>query len=264
MKGKELTGYQIKWIAALLMFVDHAYKIFLPQILKGLSRATGLEEAVCYNLLMLLCGMTAASFFLFAFLAGESCRYTRHKGRYIRNLGLFALLAEPPFQLMLQILNGEELKLHVGLTNVLATLLLGALACFGFEEAAKRWGPWAGGAVLCLCMLAACLLKTDYGEYGVLAVFVCYFVKNQTWRLAALGGVIFLVYGIPLAAKWSSGQGLPVVNALLLLYALGALVILRFYNGKRGGGGKYFFYLFYPSHIFVLVLLYVYTIGPLP
>ena len=39
-------------------------------------------------------------------------------------------------------------------------------------------------------------------------------------------------------------------------YAFLSLILLIFYNGKKGKGySKYFFYLFYPLHIFILYII---------
>ena len=60
------------------------------------------DDAVSYTHLSI-------SFYIFAYFCGESCRYTRHRRRYLRNLFAFALLSELPFQLLLDIIQGEPL-----------------------------------------------------------------------------------------------------------------------------------------------------------
>lgn len=61
------------------------------------------------------------NFFLFAYFCAESCRHTGHRDRYLRNLLLFGLLSEIPFQLIIDIPDGKPLELRFA-------LLLGALA----------------------------------------------------------------------------------------------------------------------------------------
>lgn len=265
MNAKRLTASQLKWFAAAMMAVDHTYKIFLPQIVGWMSRAFSLEQTVCYGILKALCGVTAASFFIFAFLCGESCRHTRHKARYIRNLFLFAVSSEVPFQLMKQAMDGAPLHPVFGFSNVLATLLLGALACFGFEAAAKRDLDLLGAVGLLLCMAAAYLLQTDYHAYGVLAVFVSWFFKEKRQRLTALGTVIFLLYGVQgiFAATLAGGVAWYEAPGMLssALFGMGTLWLLRLYHGERGKGAKYFFYFFYPLHMLLLVLGYAFATG---
>ncbi len=260
MKAKSLTAYQLKWFAAAMMLADHSYKIFLPQILMWMSGTFHMETTLCYSILTAFCGITTTSFFIFAFLCGESCRYTCHKVRYIKNLFLFAVVSELPFQLMKQAMDGIPLHPYWGFSNVLATLLLGVLACFGFEEASKRNLSWAGALLLLLCMGMAWLLQTDYHAYGVLAVFVSWFFKEKRQRLVALGAIIFLLYGIQgLLAEFLSGMDWYETPGKLsaAFFSMGTVWLLNQYGGKRGKNLKFFFYLFYPAHISLLVFLYV-------
>jgi hypothetical protein len=86
---------------------------------------------------------------------------------------------------------------------------------------------WIGG------MLAAQLLKTDYGWMGIVSIAILYLFRSvREYQL--LGGA--------LSFCWE----LPAPLGLLPAY---------FYNGQRGRQSKYFFYLFYPLHLALFGLI---------
>ena len=76
--ARPLSAYHLKLIALAAMVIDHAGALLLPQAypLRWIGRI---------------------AFPLYAFLAAESCRYTRSRERYLLRLGLFALVSEVPF-----------------------------------------------------------------------------------------------------------------------------------------------------------------------
>ena len=39
------------------------------------------------------------------------------------------------------------------------------------------------------------------------------------------------------------------------IFALLALVLIEMYNGEKGKGNKYLFYIFYPAHLLALTLI---------
>lgn len=89
-------------------------------------------------------------------------------------------------------------------------------------------------AALGVCMWAAHLLKTDYAGMGVLAITAMYLFRKSN-VLAMTGGCVVLTA--------MSFNELP---------AFFAVVPAGLYNGKRGWKLKYFFYAFYPAHLFLL------------
>ena len=257
---KEYTAFQLKTFGAITMFLDHAYKICFFWIVSGLSVWLHLGEEICYNIVTLLFGITSMSFFIFAFFCAESCRYTKHRFRYLRNLLVFAVLSEIPFQYLVDTIEGETLKLQFGFTNVLFTLLLGTCACFAYEEMKKRGKGWIGLLAAVLCAGIAWVLHTDYDMYGVMAVFACYFFREKKQKFTALGIIIFLLYGIRIPAEdiLSYGFDLYMLPSyfIKLFFCLGTILVLQTYHGVKGKGMKNFFYLFYPVPISLLVFVY--------
>lgn len=87
------------------------------------------------------------------------------------------------------------------------------------------------------------LLNTDYGGWGVMAVIAIYAFRN-----AKSNGFL---WGVVSLTVMSIGEGVAFLD----------LIPVRFYNGKRGLKMKYFFYAFYPAHLFLLFLLRYWILG---
>ena len=84
------------------------------------------------------------------------------------------------------------------------------------------------------CCGAAHLLRTDYDAFGVFFIVLLYLCRNQIWMQTIIGSIALL---------WE-------VTAPL------AFIPIRLYNGTRGKKNlKWFFYLFYPVHLLVLVII---------
>ncbi len=81
------------------------------------------------------------------------------------------------------------------------------------------------------------LLCTDYGGWGVLAVVVMWLVR-PAWMNGFNAGVLALTI-------MSFGEAAAFISALPI----------EMYNGKRGLKMKYFFYVFYPAHLALFVLI---------
>ncbi len=86
-------------------------------------------------------------------------------------------------------------------------------------------------------------LNTDYGGWGVLAVVAIYAFRNARSN-GFKWGVIALT-----------------VKNLFEGVAFLDLIPVKFYNGKRGRQMKYFFYAFYPVHLFLLFLIRYFVLG---
>ncbi len=87
------------------------------------------------------------------------------------------------------------------------------------------------------------LLNTDYGGWGVLAVIAIYAFRNVNSN-GFKWGVIALT-----------------VKNLFEGVAFLDLIPVKYYNGQRGRQMKYFFYAFYPVHLFLLFLIRYWFFG---
>lgn len=93
--------------------------------------------------------------------------------------------------------------------------------------------------VLAVMMLLADWLCTDYGGMGVLTITVMYIFRKSR--------VVAMLAGCTVLTVMSVGE----------LPAFLAAVPVALYNGKRGMKMKYFFYVFYPLHLFLLYVVSV-------
>lgn len=238
-----MTASRLKVIALISMAIDHAVKTFFTQ--DFLLNTFGIPYGISYFFMLFFLFFGRIAFPVFAFFVAEGCLHTHNKGKYLLRLLIFAAVAEIPFQLAF---NGT---VRVGATNVIVTLLLGALACFTIDFLRKRGIPWLAVLPVAVLCAVAELCKTDYGAFGIVFVVTPYLFttkKRRTISLAALVTVFYMLY-IPLiegSLTWLQGDWWPI------LYWGGALVpvfLLHFYNGQRGKGSKWTFYLFYPLHL---------------
>ncbi|MPN20656.1 hypothetical protein SDC9_168035 [bioreactor metagenome] len=88
-------------------------------------------------------------------------------------------------------------------------------------------------AVILAGMAIALVLRSEYVSFGVISIVAFYVLRNSG---------DFRVLGI-----------LPL--AIILPWTLLAVPLILLYNGKRGHGNKYFFYIFYPAHFLILSFL---------
>lgn len=192
------------------------------------------------------------AFPVFAFFVAEGIRHTSDVRRYMVRMAVLAVLSEIPFDLAIY---GSFCDMQS--QNVFFTLLLGlfAVTALSSHRRLTSGGEDAGDmsrleyvlgrhrieAVL-FSLLAAELIRSDYGAAGVLVIILFYVFTPLTAAgcvcLTALDGLIyFSVFG--------SRE----------LYALLSIIPIAMYSGERGRARlKYAFYLFYPVHLLIIGL----------
>lgn len=256
MKEMKLNQAALKLIAMGLMLLDHIYKIFCFDILDFLLAHTALSQETLQWGIQLIGMFGSASFWIFAFFIAEGCRRTHRKSAYLIRLLTMGLVSEIPFQFMICILLDVPFTLHIGLTNIFFTLFLGAAAILVSESCRNSEKLQKLSLLpLPLCMILAYVLQTDYGALGVLAIFVCYNGREQ-YRLYRLGGVILLEAAAIFMQEQARNTDTLIFILLYVLYASLSLLLLSHYNGTKGTIPKWIFYLFYPLHITIIVMLY--------
>lgn len=243
-----LSGCVLKMIAVFSMLVDHtAASVFGRLIVQMPAWGPVTSEnrrsfLMLYSCLRLIGRM---AFPIYCFLLVEGFYHTRNRAKYALRLFVFALISEIPFDMAFQ-----ERLFDISSNNVFFTLLIGLLTIWAYDEVKKRgesreFGLFSG--VLRVILLAAVpffgcalayLLRTDYGAAGVVAIFIMYLFYER--RQLGFGLMVL---------------SLGVLSSSLEFAALLMLIPMKYYNGTRGRQMKYFFYWFYPVHLFLLSLI---------
>lgn len=204
----QLNSYQIKILAALFMVFDHVGVVFFPNLL--LFRIIG-----------------RLSFPLFAWLLTQGERYTRNFKQYLLRLILLGLISQP---LYLLALSGTRL-------NILFTLSLG-LITLRLSRQFRQFQYLIWG----LSIVAAELLRVEYGAYGMVAIWLfSAFRPSLVWWAAWIGLHLLVI----------------AVGAELGLFQLPAVVtplLVHLTNSQKGPSARWF-YSFYPLHLLILYLL---------
>lgn len=241
MQSIQKNGYQvlnrdaIKYFAMFTMLLNHIAQVFLTSV----TPLCFILEDIGYFTAPVMC------YFLV-----EGYHYTRSKANYGRRLFLFAVLSQGPYYL----------AFHYSNLNMPFTLF----CCFLILVVLERVENLLLQKILCILLVLATvisdwaliaplltiLLAKNWGDkrrmwvsYLEIALFfaVLNFLSNQMQRqMLSAGGVCdALCSGIGILAA--------------------AAAVLFFYNGERAQKGrnfaKWFFYIFYPSHLLVLYMI---------
>jgi hypothetical protein len=247
-----LSGTGVKIAGIILMTLDHLHQMFIAQ---------GAPQWLNWF------GRPVATMFLF--LCAEGFFYTRSRKHYMLQLlgGFFFMTV------MNRILSAAMPMEHISLiNNIFGTLFLAAFYMWLIDcirEGAKEKRPLkvvSAAAGMILPVLVSLALVLALQSKNQIAVLVLLFIPSI---LSVEGGFVLVLIGVLFyilrkyrlaqavmvlvisAFTWYSAKDSPAAGEAQWLMVF-ALVPLFLYNGRRGRGGKYFFYIFYPAHIYLL------------
>lgn len=171
------------------------------------------------------------SFPIFCFLLVEGFFYTRDVYKYMLRFAVFVLISEIPYDLVFY-----HTVFSLERQNVFLTLFIGlGLLC----ALQKKNGWFMKMLEVLLAMLAADMLHADYGSRGILLI-CCFYMFREHKALKLAGGMLWNFFALSKIQCWGALAMLPI----------------GFYNGEKGRGIQYFFYVFYPLHLLVIYMIY--------
>ena len=222
-----LDGTVLKIIAMISMVFDHVGDMFFPGVMW-----------------LRMIGRLAMP--VFSFCIAEGFAHTRDRKKYLLRVGVFALISEIPFDLAFE---GKPGFAH---QNIMLTFFLSIAALMLFDRI--RGGADSEGkqipigktvlGVLAVAAIAAAslLLRADYTVFAVIAVFLFYVLRQKPPLIRSGAGVAFLALTRTMGYYCATGF---------------SFIPLALYNGKKGKGLKWLFYVFYPGHLLLLAAIMI-------
>lgn len=215
------TGF-LKLVAVCAMTFDHVGKYLFPD-----------------SLILQIIGRIAFPIFAYCLVVGFM--HTGNIYKYFMRLTLFAVVSQPFFTLSAHpsLYGFRENFFQL---NIMFTLLIGLTILYGIRE--KRW------IFLFIGALAAWFLSFDYGLYGILLILLFYFLRDMPKIAPA---ALFVWLGI----RFFDGGGLMYFGRIYGIqgFAVLSLPFILHQTSFRPKINKYFFYLYYPAHLFAIALI---------
>ena len=231
METKEISikggfdGTQLKILAIICMVIDHVTWTFLPQDVYPVS--SGILHFIGRLTFPILC-----------FFIAEGYKKSSNVPKYILRLFILALVSAVPFCMLFFNILGFFLTTIFALFFGLCALYL----------AGKTKNKVLKGVIVIFFMVIS--VVGDGGISGVLLIYMFGTIENR--KKALIYGLVAM-NGLDIAITLLFGQA---INSDLIISIVGTFVTYPFlinYNCKRGKSIKYFFYIFYPLHIVLLL-----------
>lgn len=258
------NGFEIKILALIFMTFDHLSSFLLGAV----------DLPVWFNWI----GRISAPLFIFMVIQGFC--HTRNKKKYMLRLYGWSVIMALGNNLMNSILphpNGSIIFNNIFATMFIITVYLFAIDCISTGYRNKSGKKISLGIVIMVIptILSGVLMSIlDSGNTFIMKIMM-YLVPTP---LFVEGGVILVALGIGLYLCRNSkkalsifyitlctivffmmvGAGFTYENLFLINYQwlmIFALPFMLLYNGEKGRSLKYFFYLYYPIHCYILYAL---------
>jgi len=221
----KLNGFQLKIIAVVLMVLDHIHQ-FIPGT----------------PLIFTQLGRLVAPIFLF--IAVEGYHYTRSREKYIARLMGFGVVMFMGSRLLVFLLpSNQSIPNNIFFSIGLSLSFIYLTETLRRKENLKRDIP--------LILLTLFAISFAEGSFLVLWIAVIFYqYRGHKKQLA----VNFVMISLLLGFVMTDFRLIPKVwiyeNFQWMMLFSTPLILL--YNGERGIGMKYFFYVFYPMHIWII------------
>ena len=215
----------LKLIAILCMVVDHVGTVFFPgyPAFRWVGRL---------------------AFPIFCYCLTVGLMYTHDIRRYLGRLAIFAVISQSFYALAF---HPRDFWENLTNWNIFITLFFSLLAIYGIKS--RKWWWFVVG------VLAINVLNADYANTGVILTLIFYLCRNRPW----LGALIYVLSYLP--ALWGGSLEDPLALVVgghavgFEIFAILAVPLIFLPTHVEPKTPKWFFYAFYPGHLFVIFLV---------
>ena len=248
---KGIDSFTLHVLAILFMILDHLWNTFFVN-----------QNQIWMHLL----GRFA--FPIFAFMLVEGFCKTKNRNKYLKRIFIFAAISEIPFNLFVSTSVFGSPSIFLPYKNVLWSFGIALYMLVLLEKIKKKSMPIIAkifGKIVIgiMAMFITRLIGSDYLEYGIMMVLVFYFFRNRTWWNFIAQVILLAWINIFLIPRYDFSFNLfgNKIYAPVQSFAIFSLVFIWLYNGKQGIHNKitkYMFYSFYPLHLLLIVIIYIF------
>lgn len=223
----KFNSFHLKLFAVLFMIVDHiAYYMISPDI-------------PIYTIMRIV-GRLAAPIFWFCFVEGY--KRTKNKTKYKLRLLISASIMSVGNMTLHCLLNTDRLSLLK--PNMFLSFFMCALLVDTIQQCIKSKRRWQSLLLFVLSIIIVLFIgqHCEYSYFIICFVLLYHFIQNDVIKN--------LFYILTMTALSI------LLNAPLQIFAIGSVLFFATYNNtKPKHNWKYFFYLFYPLHIWILIVI---------
>ena len=227
----KLNRNQLKYIAIIAMIIDHIALHFIPM------------NTIIYTIFRTIGKLTAP---IMCYFLVEGYKHTSSKKKYGMRLLIFAIISQLTYSV------AHFYTLFIFNFNMIFTLFICFTILWSYDKIKNVW-------LKCILILFLTCISyfCDWGIFAPLWVFVFYVFDTKTLlqiiSYCIIVGMVIIKY-VALCENGEFGWNIALCQLGLFLF----LPILYLYNGKNGnnnGFNKWFFYIFYPLHFLIIILI---------
>lgn len=236
----KLSASTLKYIAIAAMTIDHIAFAFVP------------TDTVLYCVMRLFGRLTAP---IMSFFISEGFAHTSSRKKYLLRLLIFGIISQPFYFMMIFSRPPENAFEFLTNLNVMFTLCLGLISLIIMSNQ-KIPLPWKA------ILTGVCFAAADLCDWSFIIpawILIFYFLRNdREKRTAAFISVSVVLLLLRFLPYYDSFLQFSYQFGVLL-----ALIPLNLYSGKRcvSSGSKmqifnrWMFYIYYPLHMIVILLI---------
>lgn len=210
----------IKLLACIFMLVDHIGYVFFPRLF-----------------ILRIIGRLSMPLFSYAIARGFKRAYSHGTlTNYKRRILIFSVFSQIPYMLMV-----NKFSFNIGVLWLLCILFL--------ERAEKSIKLTVDYIEMCIIIAFSIFVPMDYGIYGLLFTLLLYYykIRNEHKLKLFIGFILIHLIKTMQNAKVGLVQSVTFLCILLIYF-------LEKYDSKIKVN-RYFFYVFYPLHMTILVII---------